>query len=331
MVGGRGGRGGGDVLEDGEGVGGVEREGGGGLEKSESASVRFSLVGEREAESGGRPYRYHDPRPCSKALGVCLAGYPLVQLGYARWGLGRARAGEGRVDQLLEGGRELRHGRDRLLLCLLDFQVLVDEICSFMSSSQERISQPSLAKEGRHSPRSEVRKQAQQSMFDIRGRRTSCTHPTLDWMWSSHRPLVAEWADEPRRGRCRFHSRCAEKHPLGSSGLSGLEHQFYRPNIYSPGCLTLVSRVQIRKSSVPDYYEARTEPQSGLILTARRHCKDVEIAEGKAEAAVVAWVGFPGCPWLTFRGFGVLTPHWLLVGLRLLWQCASVGCRHPRA
>lgn len=39
-----------------------------------------------------------------------LASYPLVQLADASWGLGRARTRKGRVDELLESRRELRHG-----------------------------------------------------------------------------------------------------------------------------------------------------------------------------------------------------------------------------
>lgn len=55
-------------------------------------------------------YGEDNPRPWPQVLGVRLAGDALVDLGYADWGLCRPWAGEGRIDELLEGWGELRHG-----------------------------------------------------------------------------------------------------------------------------------------------------------------------------------------------------------------------------
>lgn len=57
----------------------------------------------------GQMYREDNPRPWAQVLCVRLASNLLVELADASWGLGGTGPREGRVDELLERGRELRH------------------------------------------------------------------------------------------------------------------------------------------------------------------------------------------------------------------------------
>jgi hypothetical protein len=68
---------------------------------------------------GARAYGEDDPWPWAQVLGVGVAGDALVDLRDADWGLCRPWAGEGSIDELLEGWRELRHGGLRGLVCVV--------------------------------------------------------------------------------------------------------------------------------------------------------------------------------------------------------------------
>lgn len=67
---------------------------------------------------GTMTYREDNPWPRAQFLGVRLARDALVDLGDADWGLCRTWAGEGSIDKLLEGWRELRHGVLCMSMCV---------------------------------------------------------------------------------------------------------------------------------------------------------------------------------------------------------------------